>query len=91
MVDAEGILTGSDESGCMFNGQIANNSWFSAVLYEVSVSVSGCPAVAGRDLDGSYVGEGAVLDSEAGSHADDFLVIGISNDNNVIAFSLGKI
>lgn len=88
---SSGAINGSDENGCIYSGKATADGWMSVYIYDTSVTVSNCPAIFGTDFNGEYVGPAGLTDIEAGSHLDDMLIIGISNDEHAITLTLERI
>jgi hypothetical protein len=81
---------GSHANGCTYSGE--SESWTSAYSYDFSpLELSGCPLIDGVDLNGTYVGTGALIDLADDGSDELVFVVALSNDANQISFLLDKV
>ena len=83
-------INGTDADGCIYEGTMMSDTWFSVYIFDVSLTASNCPLLLGIDLNGEYVGPAGVTDMEPGSGQDDKLIIAVSNDEHVITLALDR-
>lgn len=80
-VDTDGVITGSDTDGCVFNGQVSlPNTDYN--IYGVSVTASNC-----GDANGTYTGLAALVDDTT---TNDTLIIGAKGSTYAIAGSIPR-
>tara|TARA_R110002072_G_C7958528_1_gene533739 strand:- start:1117 stop:1839 length:723 start_codon:yes stop_codon:yes gene_type:complete len=80
-VDADGLITGSDTDGCVFNGQISLPDT-NYNIYGVNITASNC-----GDANGVYSGLAALVDDTT---TNDTLIIGAKGTNYAIAGSIPR-
>jgi len=80
-VDSTGLVTGSDSTGCVYNGQVSLID-SSKDAYDVTATITSCGA-----LNGTYKGVAALTKNVT---VDDTLLIGIYNPTTAIAQAMTR-
>ena len=76
-------ISGAHVNGCAYGG--GAESWTSADSYDIwELVVTGCPEIAGVDINGTYSGSAAIIEIEDDGRDEMALVIGLSNEENQI-------
>lgn len=83
-------IFGMHSNGCNYSGEL--ESWTSMASYDIwDLNISGCPMLAGTDVNGSYVGSAALLDMPDDGTGSLALVMALSNDNTQLTLILSRL
>jgi len=83
-------VSGAHANGCTYFGNI--EAWTSAFSYDITpFEVTGCPLIAGTDINGTYVGTAALIDIADDKSDERLLVVALSSDVIQITFFLHRI
>ena len=86
----ESSMHGTHSNGCTYSGNI--ESWTSLNSYDIwELEISGCPNVAGTDMNGEYSGTAALVNVVDDGSNNLALVLGLSSDEIQLSYFLYRL